>query len=263
MSELSLYLNKKTVISTLDPRARMIATAALFALAMSFNHPLYLLGLLLLEAALVVVSRSQVNIRRVRVLLGLLFVFSTVMWTLFLREGPLLFRFGPIKVHQVSAVYGVAMGLRLISLVVAGLIFFSSTMVEEFVFGLRKFGLPMPVAFAFSLASRMVSQLVKIAGMVKQAQQIRGLDVDSGGIIQRTRNYVPLLIPIFIHSIKSVDSLTRVLESRGFRCTRRDTPFIITELKVRDYVVIAGSVLATAGAIVLRLKGFGEVLPRL
>jgi energy-coupling factor transport system permease protein len=263
MSELSLYINKETVISGLDARAKMIATAALFVVAMSFNHPLYLLGLLVLEGWLVVASRSQVNIRRVRVLLGLLFLFSTVMWTLFLREGRLLFQFGPIKVHQDSAFYGVGMGLRLISFVVAGLIFLSSTMVEEFVFGLRKFGLPMPVAFAFSLAFRMVSQLVKTAGTVKQAQQIRGLDVDSGGIFQRIRNHLPLLIPILVYCIKSVDSLTRALEARGFGCTRRQTPFIITQLRFRDYALIVASVMVAAGAIVLRLKGFGEVLSRL
>jgi energy-coupling factor transport system permease protein len=263
MRELSLYINKETVISRLDGRAKMIATAAVFVVAMSFNHPVYLLGLLLFEAWLVAASRSLVNIRRVRVLLGLLFLFSTVMWGLFLHEGTLLFHLGPVRVHQDSAFYAVGMGLRLVCLVVAGLVFLSSTMVEEFVFGLRKFGLPMPAAFAFSLAFRMVSQLVKTAGTVKQAQQIRGLDVDSGGIMRRIRNHIPLLIPIFVSSIKSVDSLTRALEARGFGCTRRQTPFIIVRLRVRDYALMVGSVVVAAGAIVLRVKGFGEILPRL
>jgi len=263
MRELSLYVNKEALISRIDPRAKSAATAALFVVAMSFNDPVYLLGLLLFEAWLVLASRSLVNIKRVKVLLGLLFVFSAVMWTLFLREGPVLFRFGPVRVRGDSALYGLGMGLRLVSMVVAGLVFLSSTMVEEFVFALRKFGLPLPVAFAFSLAFRMVSQLVKTAGTVKQAQQIRGLDVDSGGILQRIKKHIPLLIPIFVYSIKSVDSLTRALEARGFRCTRKQTPFIIKQMTFGDYAVIGIAAVAAVAAIVLRVKGFGEVLPRL
>ena len=256
MRELSLYVNKETLISQIDPRAKILATAALFVVAMSFNDPVYLLGLLILEAWLVLASRSFVNIKRVKVLLGLLFVFSMVMWTLFLREGPVLFKFGP-------SLYGLGMGLRLVSMVVAGLVFLSSTMVEEFVFALRKFGLPLPAAFAFSLAFRMVSQLVKTAGTVKQAQQIRGLDVDSGGIVQRIKKHIPLLIPILVYSIKSVDSLTRALEARGFRCTRKQTPFIMKQMGFGDYAVIVIAAAAAIAAIVFRVKGFGEVLPRL
>lgn len=263
MRELSLYVNKETVISRIDPRAKIVATAAFFVVAMSFNDPAYLLGLLLLDVWLVLASRCLVNIKRVRVLLGLLFVFSGVMWTLFLREGPLLWRFGALQVHRDSALYGLGMGIRLVAMVVAGLVFLSSTMVEEFVFALRKFGVPLPVAFAFSLAFRMVSQLVKTAGTVKQAQQIRGLDVDSGGIIRRIKKHVPLLIPIFVYFIKSVDSLTKALEARGFRCTTRQKPFIIKTMRFSDYAVMVVAIVAAAAAIVLRVRGFGAVLPRL
>jgi energy-coupling factor transport system permease protein len=235
----------------------------LFVVALSFNHPAYLFGLLLFEAWLVAASRSLVNIRRVRVFLGVLFLFSAVMWTLFLREGPLLWKLGPVRIQRDSAIYGLGMGMRLVAMVVAGMVFLSSTMVEEFVFALRKIGLPLPAAFAFSMAFRMVSQLVKTAGTVKQAQQIRGLNVDSGGVIRRIRNHIPLLIPIFVYSMKSVDSLTRALEARGFGCTRKPTPFIMRKLTAGDWAVIVTSVLLAAGAIVLRAKGFGEVISRL
>lgn len=263
MRELSLYINKETGISRIDPRAKLIAMAALFVVTMSFNNPVYLLGLLLFEIWLVGASRSLVNIKRVRVLLGLLFVFSTGMWALFLREGPLLWKLGPVRVYKDSGLYALGMGMRLVAMVVAGLVFLSSTMVEEFVFALRKFGLPLPVAFAFSLAFRMVSQVVKTAGTVKQAQQIRGLDVDSGGIVRRIKNHIPLLIPIFVYSIKSVETLTRALEARGFRCTRNQTLFMIRKLTVGDCIVAVVATIVAVAAIVLRVQGFGEVLPRL
>jgi len=263
MSEFSLYVNKETVISGLDPRAKLVASMALFVVAMSFNHPLYLLVLLLFEAYLVVASRSLPNIRRIRVLLLLLFVFSAVLWSLFLKEGPLLLRLGPLRVHRDSLLYAVGMGMRLVSMVVTGMVFLSATMIEEFVFALRKFGLPMPVAFAFSLAFRMVSQLMKVAATVKQAQQVRGLDVDAGAIFRRIRNHIPLLIPIFVFSMKSVDSLTRALDARGFGCTKKPTPYIIVSARAGDYAVAIASLCLAAGAVLLRLHGFGEVLSRL
>jgi len=60
-----------------------------------------------------------------------------------------------------------------------------------------------------------------------------------------------------------VDSLTRALAASGFRCTRKQTPFIMQKMTAADYVVIVGSAMAAVGAIVLRAKGFGEVIPRL
>ena len=90
-----------------------------------------------------------------------------------------------------------------------------------------------------------------------------GLDVDSGGIVQRIKKHIPLLIPILVYSIKSVDSLTRALEARGFRCTRKQTPFIMKQMGFGDYAVIVIAAAAAIAAIVLRVKGFGEVLPRL
>jgi energy-coupling factor transport system permease protein len=263
MKDLTLYIRKDTAISRLDPRAKLVATVALFALAMTFNHPLYVLGLLLLEAILIGASGASVNVRRFKTLLLLLLVFSAILWSLFLREGSVWLRLGPVTLYRESSLFALAMGMRLVAMVLAGLIFLSSTMVEEFVFALRKSGLPLPVAFAFSLAFRMVSQVFRTVGMVKQAQQIRGLDLDAGGIVRRIKNHIPLLIPIFIFSIKSAESLTRALEARGFRCTRKPTPFIIRKVTLLDYAVMALSVIAASAAIILRIKGFGEVLPRL
>lgn len=263
MSEFSLYVNQETVLSRLDPRTKLVASVALFVVAMSFNHPLYLLVLLLFQAYLVVASHSLPNIRRVRALLVLLFVFSVVLWSLFLKQGPRLFRFGPLRVHRDSLLYAVGMGIRLVSMVVTGTVFLSSTRIEEFVFALRKFGLPMSVAFAFSLSFRIVSQLMKVATTVKQAQQVRGLDVDAGGIFRRVRNHIPVLIPIFVFSMKSVDSLTRALETRGFGCTKKPTPYIIISPRARDYAVIVASVCLAAAAVLLRVHGFGEVVSRL
>lgn len=263
MSEFSLYVNKDTVLSRLDPRAKLGASVALFVVAMSFNHPLYLLVLLLFQGCLVLAGHSLPNIRRLRVLLVLLFAFSVVLWSLFLKQGPSLFRFGPWRVHRDSFFYAVGMGMRLVSMVVTGTVFLSSTMIEEFVFALRKFGLPMPVAFAFSLAFRMVSQLMKVVATVKQAQQVRGLDVDAGGILRRIRNHIPLLIPIFVFSMKSVDSLTRSLETRGFGCTKKPTAYIIVSPRTRDYAIIVASVCLAVAAVLLRLHGFGEVVSRL
>lgn len=263
MSEFSLYVNQETVLSRLDPRAKLSAAVALFVVAMSFNHPLYLLVLLLFQAYLAVASHSLPNICRVRVLLVLLFMFSVVLWSLFLKEGPPLFQLGPLQVHRASFFYAVGMGMRLVSMVVTGTVFLSSTMIEEFVFALRKFGLPMSVAFAFSLAFRMVSQLMKVAATVKQAQQVRGLDVDAGGVLRRMRNHVPLLIPIFVFSMKSADSLTRALDTRGFGCTKKPTPYIIISPQTSDYAIIVASVCLAVAAVLLRLHGFGEVVSRL
>jgi energy-coupling factor transporter transmembrane protein EcfT len=69
--------------------------------------------------------------------------------------------------------------------------------------------------------------------------------------------------PLFLFSMKSVDSLPQALEARGFGWTKKPTPYILDSPRAGDYAVIAASICLAVAAVLLRLLGFGEVISRL
>jgi len=125
---------------------------------------------------------------------------------------------------------------------VSGLVFLSTTKTEEIVLGLIRLRVPFQAAFAFSLAIRMVPTIIGTALTVTEAQRSRGLDTESGGPLARVRTYTPLLVPIFLHTLRNTDQLAKALESRGFGARRERTSLLTIGFHVRDAVAwILGS----------------------
>ena len=263
ISSVDLYLDRNTALHRLDPRVKLLGLAATFGLTVAFNHPAYVAavaGAVLLAA---LASKSIANLWRLRAMLGLLLVFSVVLWPLMLRGDHEIARLGPLSVSRESLLYGLAVGLRLDAMVTSGLIFLSTTRVEEFTAALRRLGLPFPVSFAFSTAFRFVPTLVDSAHTIVQAQKSRGLDVDAGGAISRLRRHVPLLIPAIVCAIRNTDLLAMALESRGFGAGIKRSEYLSLRLRWEDGLTAIALVVLLGAAVWWRISGHGFVLPRL
>jgi energy-coupling factor transport system permease protein len=264
MQQASLYLDRRTFIHRLDPRTKMVATAAIFAVAMAYNHPAQVAAVAALSLALAAWARCLGNVWRVKAILFLLVLFSMILWPVFLRGGTPLFSLGPLRIGEEPALYGLAMGIRLGAMLTAGMVLISTTMIEEFAAGLRRFGLPFSVAFAFSTAFRLVPTFLGSSGSVVQAQKARGLDLETGGIFSRLRKHIPLMVPIFINAVRTTDLLAMALESKGFGSSRRRTEYLDLHMRWADWLVTCICVLAACAAIYSRAAlGFGALLPRL
>lgn len=259
---MDIYLHESTAIHRLDPRAKVFGLVAVFALLLCFNHPAYVAGLTLAVLALAMAAHALPNLGRLRALFLVLFLFSAALWPVFTRGQTELARFGPIVLTRESLLYGLAVGLRLDAMVAAGLIFLSTTRVEEFTAALRRLGVPFPVSFAFSLAFRFVPTFADSAYTIIQAQQSRGLDLESGNLLSRIRGHVPLLVPAIIGAVRSTDLLAMALESRGFGASTPRTDYLQLRARTADVVIVGLLLAAVIAALGWRLSGHGAVLSR-
>lgn len=258
-----LYLDENTWFHRLDPRTKIISAAILCGMALTFNHPLWTACVTLVVLLVAIAARALPNFWRLRFVLALLVVFSTVMWPFF-AEGPTpLWSWGPLQVSRESLLYAIAMGLRLATFVGTGLIFLSTTRNEEFTNGLIRLRLPYPVAFALSTALRLVPTFAGAGATIVQAQVSRGLDLESGSVFKRAGKFIPLAAPLFIYAIRHTNMLAMALESRGFSPEAQRSLYLDPQMRTADYVVLILLVLAWAAMVFLRLQGYGEALPRL
>jgi energy-coupling factor transport system permease protein len=246
--ELFLYRESETTLHRLDARTKILGLLVIFTLALLFSDPLLLLLFAAAVLGLAAMGRCLSNLSKMWVLLLLLLLYCLLLWPLFIK--------GPV---EKTVAFGLGMGLRLDTMLMAGVIVASTTRVEDFTAGLQRLGLPGPVAFALSLAFRWVPTFLGTAHTIILAQHARGLDLQSGNVVHRTKRYVPLVIPLVAHAIRQTRLLAMALEAKGFNPSASRMYYDSASFSRLDILVLVllGSLLIVA--LWVRWQGYGIV----
>ena len=67
-----------------------------------------------------------------------------------------------------------------------------------------------------SIALRFIPTLLEETDKIMKAQQARGADFESGNLIQRVKNMIPILIPLFVGSFRIAQDLALAMEARCY-----------------------------------------------
>lgn len=262
--QMSLYRHVDTIAHRRHPVAKLLALVPLFVLPLAFNDPWWTLAMLVACFSLVLAAGALPNLRRLWGLGAILLVMSTLLWALMLPEREPVWRLGPLYASPTSLAYGIAMGLRLNGLLMLGVTYVTCTRPEEFTWSLNRIGIPATMTLALSLTFRLVPMFAATTQTVTQAQMARGLDFRSGGPLARLGRYVPLMVPVLAYAMRSADSLTRALESRGAGATSRErTEYYEYPWTWRDTTMLVVAVAIGAACVWFRVGGYGEIVGRL
>ena len=250
-----LYLDNKSFIHRLDPRTKIIVFLLTFVAILLFENPLWMMPVTFLVILQIVVSGSIINMLRIRYILIVLLVSSMILWNFFAKGVTPLFWIFKVE----SFYYSIARTLLMILMVSAGMILISTTRNEELVLGMIRLGLPYRVGFAISTSLRLVPTIASSTLTISQAQRSRGLDLDGGNLIERIRKFLPLLVPVFISTIRSTNIFAMALESKGFGAREVRTFYLNLKMRNADYIVLAFSVLFVVASIVFYYMGYGRI----
>ena len=94
---------------------------------------------------------------------------------------------------------------------------------------------------------------------ISQAQRSRGLDLESGNVLERIKKYVPLLIPVFISTIRSTNVFGMALESKGFGARDDRTFYLKMEMKKRDFITLAFTVVVVVFCLYINSLDYGNI----
>ena len=253
----SLYLPKATKVHQLDGRTKILFLLALCLMALLFSHPGYLLVVFMGVIGLLIGSRAGRNVKKGWLLTGLLFCYSVLLWPFFVQGVTPVPFFHWLGVTWEGVWVGMGMGLRLLIMLWGGIWLLSTTTIEEMALAAQRLGLPSRIAFAFSLAFRWVGMLLGAGVGIVQAQRSRGLNLSSGGIFHRLRQYVPLVVPLIGHVLRQTNLLAMSLESKGYHPTARRHVSSPTCLRSGDYAVLTAALLLMGLCAWMRWKGLG------
>ena len=251
---LTLYVAAPSALHRLHPVTKLGGLLAIVIAAFLVDRPLVLLPLAAAVLLLLVPAHGLVNFRRLRVMFLLVFVFTLVTWTFFYG--------GVLKPTYDGFLFGLSTALRLDTFLATGILFLTTTRVEEVAYALGRLGVPYQVGFTLTLAFRLVPVFFDAALSVVQAQRCRGLEFSRGGLVTRLRRFVPVIVPVLIGALRRADRMAMALELRGFNSGRPRTTYLRARAGPADLLAggVCGVVVVTYVA--LWYVGAGSLAPR-
>jgi len=219
------YFPGDTFIHRLDPRIKIIITA-LFITSLFFINKFYpylfIIGFIVLAVNMSKVPFKYI-LKGLRPLMVLILI--TFFINIFMTKGEVLFELGPLAVTKEGLRQAVFMALRLIFLITGTSLLTLTTSpisltdgIEKLLSPFKKVGLPAhELAMMMTIALRFIPTLLEETDKIMKAQMARGADFESGNIIRRAKNLVPLLVPLFINAFRRADELAIAMEARCYR----------------------------------------------
>ena len=239
------YFPGDTFIHRLDPRIKIIIIS-LFIMSLffvnSFIPYIFIVGFILL-----VIKVSGIPIKYI--LKGLKPLFFIILITfainIFLTKGEVLYKIGPLSITKEGLYFAFFMGLRLVFLITGTSLLTLTTSpivltdgIESLLNPFKKIGIPAhELAMMMTIALRFIPTLLEETDKIMKAQMARGADFESGNILRRAKNLVPLLVPLFINAFRRADELATAMEARCYR--GGDNRTRLNELKLVKSDVIA------------------------
>lgn len=139
--------------------------------------------------------------------------------------------------------YATVIVVRLLDIMSCFSIFFLTVHPDDLAQALIRLHVSFDFAFTLSMATRYVPTLAQEAQTIMDAQMARGLEMQKGNMIRQIRNYLPVIIPLIICSIRRALSIAESLESRAFGSTKKRTYLQILRMSKKDYAVMLATTL--------------------
>ena len=185
-----------------------------------------------------------------------------VLALLLFVDSPYDFFTPSFSIYSDGLVKGVFFLLRIVLVVFLSTLLTISTSTIEINLGLEwvlhplKF-IKVPVAeisMMFSLTLRFIPTLMIETNKIMRAQASRGIDFNEGNFIEKVKQIVTLLIPMFFISITRAEDLANAMEARGYVIGEARTNVDELRFKIKDYLSFVVVLLLLGLTIWLQVK---------
>jgi len=261
------YVPGASFLHRLDPRSKFCLCSSLMLTSFAFSDPIYLLFVLVVVVLVGHAAGLADELMSKARPLAPVVIMSFVLWTLFYESSlfggselsEVLFSFGPIAIVKKGLLYGLAMPIRVLILILVPMMYFMMTKVHDIVLFITKVGMDYRWAFTFGLSMKLVSVLGEAFTTIRQAQAARGLETERGWLVRRIRANGPVLVPFIVKIMDLSDKLGMAMAIRGMGYGDRRTFYRDIRMRGVDYLTVVLSLLIMAGAVILRANGLGVI----
>lgn len=263
------YLPTGSVVHRLDPRAKLLAAAAVVA-AVTFTDT-YLGNVVLLAAVLGILALARIPLGYaaggIKPAVPVMAVLAVMQLLFFGRSldpaSPVLFQAGFVVVTAATLKLVLISAMRFVELILLTSAITFSTSTTELAHGVegllepfRRLKVPAhELALVATIAMRFVPTFAQELERIMKAQASRGASLGAGGrwnFIRRTKNLLPMVVPLFTIALERAEELILAMEARCYVGGEGRTHLIELKWSGRDLLALAVAV--TFAVIMLTLR---------
>lgn len=244
------YFPGESIVHRFDPRLKII-TMIFFIISLFFINtfiPYIFVAIYLFIIIKIGNLPLKVVLKGLKPLRWILLI--TFVINIFFLPGEPLFKLGFLTISKEGLKTACLMAIRLMFLVLGTSLLTYTTSPIELTDGIeallkpmKKIGVPShEIAMMMTIALRFIPTLIEETDKIMKAQMARGADFESGNIIKRSKNLVPLLVPLFVNSFRRADELATAMEARCYRGGVGRTKMIVLVLEKYDYAIFLGNI---------------------
>jgi len=250
------YIPGDSFVHKLDPRVKILISLVYIINLFIVNNFSGYIFIVIFTFLSIYISKVQLRYIYKGIKPIFVLILITALLNLFMTGGTtVVFHWRFLTVYEEGLVLAAFMVLRLVFLIIGTSLLTLTTSPIELTDGIEKllnpfkrFGVPAhELAMMMTIALRFIPTLMDETDKIMKAQTARGADFESGNLVRRAKNLIPILVPLFISSFRRADELAMAMESRCYRGGEGRTRMKILKLTGRDYSASA----ATAALVVI------------
>lgn len=209
----------------------------LYEIPMSFS----VLSILTSVALLVVMLLTMKHIRFKVIYMFIMFVLMFLSFV-YIKLDP--FGTYTINIYSSGLINGAFFFTRIVLVVIISTLLTITTSTTDINLGLEWVLHPLSyikvpvgeISMMISLTLRFIPTLLIETDKILKAQASRGIDFNEGNLIDKIKQIVTLLIPMFVISINRAEDLANAMEVRGYVIGKKRTSIDELKFKVKDFV---------------------------
>ena len=257
---LGQYFPGNSILHRLDPRTKILLTA-MYIVALFLAKQLVGYGIMMVVlASAIAVSKVKLKtiFRGLRPIMVIIII--TAFLNLFWTPGQTIWKWGFLNLTVEGIWSAIFMVLRISMLILCTFLLTYTTSpilltdgLENLMGPLKKIHVPVhELSMMMSIALRFIPTLIEETDKIMSAQKARGADFDTGGLMDKAKALIPLLVPLFISAFRRADELAVAMECRCYhggegrtrlrqlKYRRADVAFLVCGLAVCVTVGVLG-----------------------
>lgn len=252
------YVKGDSILHRLDPRTKIFGMLAIMVALFFVNNWIGLVYAAIVVFAVLFASQVPLKfyIRGVKPLRWILLFTAAIQ--ILLTPGEIIWQWGILHITAEGVRLAIFMCVRLVLLVMTTSVLTLTTTpivltdaVENLLSPFKRIGVPAhELAMMMTIALRFIPLLADETEKIMAAQKARGAAFDEGGLMDRARALLPILVPLFLSAINRASELAMAMEARCYHGGEGRTRLHELHYENRDRVagILVALILALAVA---------------
>ena len=253
------YFPGHSFIHKMDPRMKLIAAVLYIIVLFVASRPLGMaLGIALVVLMYMISGISaKLVVKSLKPVVPII-IFTAILNLFFLvGDGEPIFSLWFLHIYREGVAMAIMMAVRIMCLIAGtSLLTYTTSPIEltdaiEVLMGpLKKIKVPVhEISMMMTIALRFIPTLIEETDKIMSAQKARGADFESGGLMDKAKSLVPIMVPLFVSSFRRADELALAMECRCYHGGAGRTRMRQLKYQGVDYAGFAVSLLVLAAVV--------------